>query len=369
MTDRKTDIKLKDISNRNRFVVGKEPALFQGFIILLMMWFPLVGNAQQVNVNVSLSKDTILIGDQLDFTLQVHQPDTLKVSIPSFTDSIAAGLDIVKVLRNDTVRGKKHNLEIILKYRVIAFDTGLVVVDPVEISYMGNGLKATLETRQIELYVKSLPVNLSKGPKDIKSPVRMPVTFLEILIWFMVFLLLALAVYYAVRILKKRKRGEILPAIKRKPAEPAHVFALRELNVLKDARLWQQGKVKEYYTRLTDILRTYVELRYHVKAPEQTTSEILQSLKNISFNDNRLYGILQNILETGDLVKFAKFKPEPDVNESVLLDAFVFVNETKEAWKKEKKASAEEGKGEETIGENRDMEIEEPGGKEEKDNA
>ncbi len=322
----------------------------KGFVaaifLLILSVSGTVGTAQQIDVEAFFSRDTVLFGDQLDFTVRVVQPDTLKLHIPVFTDSIARGVEIVRPLRADTVRKKDHILEITHRYRVIVFDTtGAVVAGPVEVSYISHGMKATLASRPVMLVVKTLRVDPSKGPRDIKKPYKIPFIYylFYFLFWFMVLQLLAVGVYFLVFHIRRKKRKGELPEIVRKPAEPPHVFALRELNSLKEARLWQQGLVKEYYTRLTEILRKYLEYRYELKALEQTTEETLDSLKAAGFNDNRLYGILKDILETGDLVKFAKYEPQPDVNESVLLNAFVFVNDTKESWKKELQAGEKEG--------------------------
>ena len=335
------------MTGNNIYVKNKQHKISGIFMALLFLSlvFPQKTIAQGVSVEASFSKDTVLIGDQLDFTLHVIQPDSLHLQIPIYTDSIVSGLDIIKKLRNDTIRKNNHILELVRSYRIIVFDTGVVVVNPIEVSYTSHGMKAALSTRPLELVVKSLPVDVNKGIRDIKHPYKMPMTLQEILFWVLIVVLLALAVYLIIwYVRKKKKQKSGLPEIMRKPAEPPHVFALRELNLLKEARLWQQGMVKEYYTRLTDILRKYLEYRYGIKALEQTTLEILESLTGTGFNDNRLYGILKEILETGDLVKFAKYQPKPDVNESKLLDAFVFVNETKESWKKEEGSDLEKEK-------------------------
>ncbi len=308
-----------------------------------MLFLPVVGRAQEVTVESALSRDTILIGDQLDLTLRVLQPADLQVTLPEFVDSVSKGLEVVGRARTDTVRRKDGRLEITRTWRVTSFDTsGVVLVDPLVVSWQKDSLKARLETRPLQLVVRLLPVQTDKGPKDIKQPYKLKITWQEVLLWSLLALALAVLLWLGIRFRKKRKEQEGLPAIRKKPAEPAHVFALRELNTLREARLWQQGRVKEYYTRLTDILRTYLEYRYGIRALEQTTPETLEALHASGFNDNRLRGILENILETGDLVKFAKYIPQPDLNESVLLDAFVFVNETKETWKAEEAGEKQE---------------------------
>ncbi len=336
------------MKNKTRYGIRRclrrENGLFgKCLLVLLFLLLPLTGSAQ-VDIRASLSRDTILIGDQLAFTLQVVQPEGLEVQLPLFADTIPSGLEVVAPPRTDTLRRKDGRLVITRTWQVTSFDTsGVVLVDPVAVSWEKDSMKARLETRPLQLVVQLLPVDEQEGPKDIKKPYKIPITWQEVVMWTGLALVLAVLVWLAVVYWMKRKAGKDLPEIRRKPAEQAHVFALRELNALKEARLWQQGRVKEYYTRLTDILRNYLEFRYGIRALERTTPETLEDLKNIGFNDNRLSSILENILETGDLVKFAKFIPQPDVNESLLLDAYVFVNETKESWKKEvERASLQE---------------------------
>jgi len=111
---------------------------------------------------------------------------------------------------------------------------------------------------------------------------------------------------------------------------PAHIIALQELDKLKGDQLWQHDKVKEYYTRMTDVLRVYIEDRFKVPAMEQTTFEILSDFKaNKSLIDAESYNGLKDILELADLVKFAKLTPLPDDNHQSLNSAYLFVQYTK----------------------------------------
>jgi hypothetical protein len=114
-----------------------------------------------------------------------------------------------------------------------------------------------------------------------------------------------------------------------KPKLPPHVIALQELDKLKNEELWQHEKVKDYYTRLTDIVRVYIEDRFTISAMEQTTFEILTSF-NIKEEqiEKKSFDELKEILEVSDLVKFAKFTPLPDENHMMLSNAYLFVKET-----------------------------------------
>jgi hypothetical protein len=125
-----------------------------------------------------------------------------------------------------------------------------------------------------------------------------------------------------------KKNKPLLPT--RTSIEPAHVIALRNLDLLKEAKLWQQGQVKQYYTNLTDIIRIYIEQRFEVPAMEQTSDEILASLRKIAIEDESCFAALKEILLLADLVKFAKALPLPNENESNILNAYLFVNHTKE---------------------------------------
>jgi hypothetical protein len=93
--------------------------------------------------------------------------------------------------------------------------------------------------------------------------------------------------------------------------------------------LWQKGETKKYYTRLTEILRQYLENRYGILSLELTTSETLEALVKTGFKKDESYKTLKNVLTGADLVKFAKYKPLGGENEQNLDNAYIFVNMTK----------------------------------------
>jgi len=126
-----------------------------------------------------------------------------------------------------------------------------------------------------------------------------------------------------------KRRNPLKAFIKEKPKEPAHVIALRELEHIKQEKLWQKGEVKTFHSHLTDVLRDYIEDRYGIPAPEQITSEILQSLQSVELPDDKVLWKIQQVLEQADLVKFAKMEPLPDENDLALKNAYLFVNQTK----------------------------------------
>ena len=94
-------------------------------------------------------------------------------------------------------------------------------------------------------------------------------------------------------------------------------------------KLWQEGKIKDYYTGITDILRVYLQERYHIGAPEMTTDEIMLALKRKDISED-MKKELREILVLSDLVKFAKENPLPNEHEFCFNSSIDFVNETKE---------------------------------------
>jgi len=129
-----------------------------------------------------------------------------------------------------------------------------------------------------------------------------------------------------IRKLKRSKEGEV-PEIE---PDPAHIIAFRELEKLREEKLWQNGEIKPYYTKLTEILRQYLENRFKVFSLELTTSETLEALVKTGFKKDESYNQLKRVLTGADLVKFAKHNPEPTENEMHFQNSWDFVLATKE---------------------------------------
>jgi len=124
--------------------------------------------------------------------------------------------------------------------------------------------------------------------------------------------------------LRRRNHRLAMPA----PVPPPHVWALRQLEALLAERLIEQGRTQEFYYRLSDILRTYVELQFGLMAPERTTQEFLMDLRR---SDALRYGhrdLLGEFLTACDLVKFARHEPGGAEIDVVVDSAQRFLRET-----------------------------------------
>ena len=107
---------------------------------------------------------------------------------------------------------------------------------------------------------------------------------------------------------------------------PAHVKAMSAIDEIKSERITAEGNQKEYYTRLTDALRIYLEERFGFSAMEMTTREIIERLQN---EDPMKVAELREVFETADLVKFAKYSTLVNENDRNLVTAIDFINSTK----------------------------------------
>lgn len=303
--------------------------------------------AQEVQVRSALERDTILIGDQILYRIDVVQPLNINVSFPSFTDTITGHIEIISTIERDTTIIQDNFIQVRQDYLITSFDSGYYEIPSQKLNILEEGNKIDIFTDPAYLRVLTMPLDTTQAIFDIKLPYGEPITLAEVLPYILAFLLLAAGIFFLIRLIRnlRNKRKGI---VKKKPSEPAHILALRELDKLKADKLWQNNKVKDYYTRLTDILRSYLEGRFDVHAMEHTSEEILEELKQSGFNDNRLFEKLKDTLLLSDLVKFAKLKPLPQDNETCILDAYIFINETKPVEKLEV---------EKDIAENSDDEI------------
>jgi hypothetical protein len=176
--------------------------------------------------------------------------------------------------------------------------------------------------------VKIAPPDTVSKIFDIVKPYKAPLTAGEVLPWLLLFLMLCAGTWYLIRYIKKlrmKRTGEVPDVI----PDPAHVIAFRQLEHLKEEKLWERGELKAYYTRLTEIARLYLENRYNIYSLELTTVETLAELKRAGFKEDESYRKIRTVLTGADLVKFAKFKPGPSENELQFNYIWDFVEETK----------------------------------------
>lgn len=257
--------------------------------------------AQENPVSISIDTANIKIGEQIQYKIKVAALE--QVVFPNLKLDSLGKVEVVATLPIDTL---KNYLE--KKYFITSFDSGIYVIPQQKIIVKGNNFL----TDSLLVNVATVKVDTTQQKMfEIKSIKNEPKTFDDYkhLWWILalVLLIIAFAVWYFV--FRKKEVVEI-PKIYIKPIEEA----LQRLKELDEKLLLQQNKFKPYYTELTDIVRTYIEKEIHIPAMESTTNELLETI--IDFNESSKLGIsketiaqLKEVLQSADLVKFAKSKP------------------------------------------------------------
>ena len=278
------------------------------------------------------------------------------------TDTLSEQLDIIK--RSDVERTADADSNVIVKQQLtlMTFDTGQVQVPPIALKYARsfddpNRLKAY--TDPIDLYSTTIAVDTTLAYKPIVEPIAAPVQMKEVFPWILAVLLLALAAFGIWYWRKHRKtKVDADGNIVRGPVIPPYDKAVGDLENLRQQKLWQSGKVKEYYSSLTDIAREYIEGQFGVNAVEMTTDDILEEIKPLHFSQET-YDKLKGTMEVADLVKFAKYSSSNLESENAMNSMTEFVNESYEQYKQRK--AEEEAK----LAEIKKQKQEEPAVKEE----
>lgn len=254
------------------------------------------------------------------------------VEFPEFEDP-KGQIELVESLPVDTLERDGRHLKLRKRYRLAAFDEGHYNLGTAHVLYADKNILDTLSSRDsIYLKVGTFEIDsTSQSIYDVKDLHNLPFRLGEIrtyLIWgAAALLLLAAAAWGLMRWLRSRGKriGDLFrPA----PPLPPHVAAIQALEALHNQKLWQNNRHKQYYSGITDILRTYIAARWEIGAMEMTSDEIIAAMQPVELPDKARMD-LTAILRVADLVKFAKAAPEAEENEACYLKAYYFVEETK----------------------------------------
>lgn len=306
-------------------VIEKVKGLLTGALFTLLL---LPAEGQLIRVQSLLSTDSLLIGEQMQYTLRVEADGEVEFILPQIKDTLSSSLEVLSLLSSDTIVSDQRKV-IERSYLLTVFDPGSHIVPSQEVIYKRGALLDTARSMPLILHVYAPEVDTSMQIKPIKPPINTPVTLKEILPWagagLGALLLVGGAVYLLIRYLKRKKYPQEDP---QKSLEPAHIIAFRELDRLKNEKIWTKGLVKEYYTSLTEITRRYLERQYGIPAMERTSDEIIHAFRKVNLEDGLLDEMLKELLELADLVKFAREDPLPVDNQTHLNNAYIFVQKT-----------------------------------------
>lgn len=278
-------------------------------------------------VSAVLDSTTIFIGDQTDLHLQATMDATEQVSLPVYSETLMPEIEIVDRTIADTAQLSDGRIQVNQYLTITSFKDSLFYIAPQPFVCGGD----TLWSEPLSLnVVQPFEVDTTLAITDIKDIQDAPIWWWGIIRWILLGLLLiglGIGIYYLVRYIRKYKTGATEEE-EQVPLRPAEEVALEKLDEIKAEKIWQDGKVKEYHTELTDVIREYISRRYEVSSTEKTSDETLRELKPLMKEQKDLFDRLRKMLSLADLVKFAKWTTTPDENESALLTAYDFVRET-----------------------------------------
>jgi len=279
-------------------------------------------------VQVSIDTNAILIGEQVKVDIDYQFPSDQEGYFPFLPDSLGPNLEIVERSNIDTsfLDGKTRFYQ---ELKVTAFDSGYFVLPAFSFGYKAESDSAiqTIVSDPYLINVFTVNADTTQPIKPLVGPMSEPYTLMEFLPWILFVLALGALIFAAFYFYRKKQKKPLFK--KEEPKIPPHEKALDDLARLRLKKLWQAGKVKDYYSELTDIVRVYIEERFDVAAIEMTTYEIMDSLQSHNINDEVRKKLIGS-LELADLVKFAKANPTALENDTCLNYGIDFVNETKE---------------------------------------
>jgi hypothetical protein len=301
---------------------------FRAIFCAIFLVVLLSAQAQRITIDAQIDSTVMWIGHQTPLTFEVSQQPDIHVAFPIFSNEIPGGLEIVGRVRMDSTFSADGLLQVRHRYTVTAFEDSLYFVPSFPFVVDGD----TVWSRSLSLKVVQ-PFELdpeNNAITDIKSNFSVlfywgkiiRIILLVLLIW----IILAIVLYIVVKYVLKKP---IFENEKPEPKIPPYIEAMNGLNRIKGEKVWQQARLKEYYTELTDVIRVYIGRVFEINAMEMTSEEVLDTLRYMRREQKEVYEKLQAMLQISDLVKFAKWKPTPDESEKSLKDAYVFVEQTK----------------------------------------
>ena len=304
------------------------------YVLILMATFALLGglNAQNVEVEGKVNDKNVQVGKPFTLDLSLKVPYGWFVEWNDFAiDTLSEQIDIIKRGNVERIADADSNVIVKQQLTLMTFDTGQIQLPAVGLKYapsFDDPMRLQAFTEPIDLYATTITVDTTLAYKPIVEPIAAPIRMKEVFPWILAVLLLVLVGLGIWFFIKRRKThvdadGNVIKG----PVIPPYDKAVSDLENLRQQKLWQSGKVKEYFSSLTDIAREYIEGQFGVNAVEMTTDDILEEIKPLHFS-TEAYNKLKDTMEVADLVKFAKYSATPLESDTCLNHMTDFVNES-----------------------------------------
>lgn len=302
-------------------------------ICILSSLFFSVAQAQ-VTVEAAIDSIEMLIGEQVHVTVTASMKEGAKVEFPVFkpTQQLIPGVEVLKSQELGVKGSDNGYVNRSVVYTLTSFDDTLYYLPPFVVKVDGKPYESkSLALKVLGIEVDTTHVEQFFGPKDVQdNPFQW--SDWSLMFWLSVAALLLMAIVYYLY-LRLRDNKPIITRIRIVKRLLPHQKAMKEIEQIKADKMQNSENPKEYYTRLTETLRKYIEDRYGFRAMEMTSSEIIERLEK-ALNDDKnaadtMKAELKQLFTTADLVKFAKYSTMINENDANLVSAIDFINQTK----------------------------------------
>jgi len=247
---------------------------------LLLILFSSQTFAQSVTALASLDSSNYLVGDYINYTLEVRTPKDVEITYPVIIDSLDE-VEIIKEFEPEVI--ESDDLKSIRFHYIISYyDSAEVNIPSIGIEYktLNDTLTQIVFSNPVTFNVHTVVVSTEADIEDVKAPITIPLDWKLVLMWVLIGLTVFGIAFFLYRRYKKKKLEA--PIEKKVIKIPAHIRALTELDNLEKEELWQKGFVKDYHSNITGIVRGYFEDRFELRALELTTSESMSELRKVN---------------------------------------------------------------------------------------
>ena len=280
-------------------------------------------------------RDSVLVADQFQYGFRLEGvQDLTGLSLPDFSKVSSDTLVLVRGWQADTVSTRRELKDGIVNVEmsvVLApFEEGTYAFPDIYVArHTAEGVDTLCFTAPDPLEVRTMPVDTATFViNDIKGQIGYPLTLQEVLpyvLWtvgglWLITAIVIIIVYFSTRKKKEEQRKD-----------PPHIVALRELDRYRSDKFWAPEKQKTFYSGITGAVKDYIDARFGIDAPEMTTAELFDALKDRSEITPDLYEKMKDLFESADYVKFAKFVADDTKNAEALPLCVRFVTSTYQA--------------------------------------